>query len=285
MCIHCLLFSSEKKTEPLPQTLDKSNSLESQGNLPSDEENPPNRGKKSKKGSTRPKDHKYTKAYKESMTLSNFLKEALIGLLLGDVYGVRDKPTHNARLTFDQSEAEHSAPRGGTRRGPGPGGGSAPPGAEYLLYLFSLFEPFVGTSPNSTDRKPDKRTGKVYNSLYFHTLAFPCFNPFVDLFYPNGVKVVPANIGELLTEVGLAFWIMDDGGYSHGNLFLHTNSYTLEEVQCLVTTLQTKFILQCKETLRRPGQYAICIPKKELHKVRKLVSQYMHPSMLYKLGG
>jgi hypothetical protein len=63
------------------------------------------------------------------------------------------------------------------------------------------------------------------------------------------------------------------------------NSYTLEEVQCLVTTLQTKFNLQCKETLRRPGQYGICIPKKELHKVRKLVSQYMHPSMLYKLGG
>jgi LAGLIDADG DNA endonuclease family len=49
------------------------------------------------------------------MTLSNFLKEALIGLLLGDVYGVRDKPTHKTRLTFDQSEAEHS---------------------EYLLYLF-----------------------------------------------------------------------------------------------------------------------------------------------------
>jgi len=195
VCIHCLLFSSENKTEPLPQTLDKSNSLESQGNLPSESENPPNRGKKSKKGSTRPKGHKYTKSYKESMTLSNFLKEALIGLL-GDVYGVRDKPTHNARLTFDQSEAEHS---------------------EYLLSLFSLFEPFVGTSPNSTDRKPDKRTGKVYNSLYFHTLAFPCFNPFVGLFYPNGVKVVPANIGELLTEVGLAFWIMDDGGYSHGN--------------------------------------------------------------------
>lgn len=153
------------------------------------------------------------------MTLSNFLKEALIGLLLGDVYGVRDKPTHNARLTFDQSEAEHS---------------------EYLLYLFSLFQPFVGTSPNSTAGRPDKRTGKTYNSLYFHTLAFPCFNAFVDLFYPShpagwggtaGIKVVPANIGELLTEVGLAFWIMEDGGCSHGNLFLHTNSYTLEEVQ------------------------------------------------------
>jgi len=120
--------------------------------------------------------------------------------------------------------------------------------------------------------------------MYFHTFAFSCFNGFVDLFYPNGIKIVPANIGELLTPVGLAFWIMDDGGLSHGNLLLQTNSYTFEEVQLLVNVLQTKFNLSCKKTLRRPGQYAICIPNRELHKVRKLVSQYMHPSMLYKLG-
>lgn len=91
-------------------------------------------------------------------------------------------------------------------------------------------------------------------------MAFPCFNEFVDLFYPYGVKIVPANIGALLTPVGLAFWICDDGGFSHGDLFLHTDSYTLEEVQLLVNVLQTKFNLECWETLRRPGQYAICIP-------------------------
>jgi len=91
------------------------------------------------------------------MILSDFLKQALIGLLLpsaGDVHGMRDKPTHNPRICFDQSEAQHS---------------------EYLLYLFSLFEPFVGTNPTSTDRLPDKRTGKIYSSINFKTLAFPCF--------------------------------------------------------------------------------------------------------------
>jgi len=79
--IHILLFSS--KNEPIiAQTSDKSNNLESQGDLPSNGETP-KPGKKNKKGNTRPKGQKYTKAYKESMTLSNFLKEALIGLLLG----------------------------------------------------------------------------------------------------------------------------------------------------------------------------------------------------------
>jgi len=229
-------------------------------------ENPPKYSKRGKKGTSRPKGLKYTKAYKESMTLSDFLKEALIGLLLGDAHAQRSKPNHNVRLVFDQSEAEHS---------------------EYLKYLFTLFEPYVGTPPKTTDRTPDKRTGKVYNSLYFKTLAFPCFNFLVDLFYPKGVKVIPPTIGELLTPIGLAFWIIDDvpGGISHGNLFLHTDSYTIEEVQKLITVLRTKFNLDCWETLRRPGQYAIYIPKRELHKVRKLVSQFMHPSIIYKISG
>jgi hypothetical protein len=32
------------------------------------------------------------------------------------------------------------------------------------------------------------------------------------MFYPNGKKIVPLDIEEHLTEIGLAFWIMDDGG-------------------------------------------------------------------------
>jgi len=66
--------------------------------------------------------------------------------------------------------------------------------------------------PKITNRKEDKRTGKVYNSLIFKTRMLPCFNYLWDLFYDNKIKKVPLNIGELLTEVGLAFLIMDDGG-------------------------------------------------------------------------
>jgi hypothetical protein len=91
-------------------------------------EKPPKYSKSGKKGTSRPKGLKYTKAYKESMTLSDFLKEALIGLLLGDAHAQRSKPNHNVRLVFDQSEAEHS---------------------EYLKYLFTLFEPYVGTPPKN----------------------------------------------------------------------------------------------------------------------------------------
>jgi hypothetical protein len=114
-------------------------------------------------------DPKYSKAYKLAMTVSSFLDQALSRLLLGDAHLGRGKRQVNARLVFDQSKNEHS---------------------EYIYYLYELFKAFVATEPKSTNRKPDKRTGKVYDSLIFRTLAFPCFNKYYDLFYPNGKKII-----------------------------------------------------------------------------------------------
>src|SRR5690606_11659296 len=128
---------------------------------------------------------------RKNIKLSSFQKEALIGLLLGDVYIEKGKPSHNARLSFDQSLNKHS---------------------EYIMYLYSVFKDFVGTPPKTTNRKPDIRTGKIYNSLQFKTLRYPCFSIYHDLFYSTGIKKLPSNIDKLLTEIGLAFWIMDDGG-------------------------------------------------------------------------
>ena len=48
--------------------------------------------------------------------------------------------------------------------------------------------------------------------------------------------------------------------------------------------LNQKFHLVCKVSQRRPHQWAILIPKRELHKVRALVSIYIHSSMEYKIS-
>lgn len=111
------------------------------------------------------------------------------------------------------------------------------------------------TPPKSTNRKPDKRTGKIYNSLIFKTRMLPCFNYLWDLFYINKIKVVPLNIGDLFTAVGLAFLIMDDGGVgSNGTLNLHTDSYTLSEVNLLIEVLKRNFDINSRKSLKRPGQ-------------------------------
>lgn len=92
--------------------------------------------------------------------------------------------------------------------------------------MYSLFEPLVTMNPVILTRKPDKITGKIYKSIYFRTLALPCLNEYHDIFYKNKIKTIPKNLGELLTPVGLAYWIMDDGGITtHKQTVLHTRSF------------------------------------------------------------
>ena len=77
---------------------------------------------------------------------------------------------------------------------------------EYFDYVFSFFIAFC-----TNDYKPqsrivrDNRTNKIYSSTSFTTMQLPCFNVFKELFYLSNVKVVPNNIYDLLTPIGLAF--------------------------------------------------------------------------------
>jgi hypothetical protein len=111
--------------------------------------------------------------------------------VLGDMSIEKATPNSNVRLRFYQSSNLHS---------------------EYLYFLYYILEDYTLSPPKSTNRKPDKITGKIYNSLIFKTRMLPCFNYLWEFLYADNVKVVPQNIGELLTSSALAFCIMDDGG-------------------------------------------------------------------------
>ena len=96
---------------------------------------------------------------------------------------------------------------------------------------------------------------------------------------------MPLNIGELLTPVGLAFLIMDDGYLgSNGELGLCTHSFSLEEIEMLIKVLQDNFNLYSRKSFVRPGQWTIIIPKRLVNKVCDLTIPHMHKSMWYKLG-
>lgn len=73
------------------------------------------------------------------------------------------------------------------------------------MSIFSHFYNLSGKGPLVTIRKPDPRTGKIYSQLQFKTLVFPCLNAYHELFYLNGKKIIPKNIGDLLTPRALAY--------------------------------------------------------------------------------
>lgn len=145
------------------------------------------------------------------------------------------------------------------------------------------------SSPPKAHTYQDKRTNKKYSSLTLRTKSLPLITEYYNLFYLDGVKVIPNNIGDLLTPLGLAHWIMQDGSFhkvSKG-VALCTDSFTKDEVELLRSVLQEKFNLNC--TIQKaPGKtlnrFRIYISAKSLPILRKLVQSNFQPSMLYKLG-
>ena len=95
------------------------------------------------------------------------------------------------------------------------------------MYLYSIFYNLTGSGPKVYIRKPDLRINQIYSSIAFKTYSLPCLNYYYELFYLNGIKIIPKNIAELLTPRSLAIWICDDGSKDYNNkTILHTRSYT-----------------------------------------------------------
>jgi len=126
-----------------------------------------------------------SKSERANLTLSDPIKEILVGILLGDAHISRRSPTGNSRLLYTQTAVTHK---------------------KYFEYVFSFFISFC-TKEYVCQRKTvtDKRNGKQYSSTTFTTMHLPCFNVFKEMFYVVNVKKVPSNIYELLTRRGLAF--------------------------------------------------------------------------------
>lgn len=185
--------------------------------------------------------------------------EIIIGLLLGDAHGSKAS-SKNTRLLFEQGEVHH----------------------DYLLHLYDLFTDYCKTGPKIYSRF-DKRVNKTYSTIKFSTLTSPLFNYYFETFYLNGKKVIPANLGELLTARGLAYWSMDDGNKTGTGFRLNTQSFSKDENLLLIKILKDNFDLDCTLNTNSKNQHRIYILTKSMNKFKDLVSPYFHKSMLYKL--
>jgi len=157
---------------------------------------------------------KKLKAYKSSLIFPNILYNITIGLILGDLCVSRRYNNSIAVLKFGQGISY----------------------VEYLLHLYELFDLYVGSLPKVYKIN---KNNKVYYQVNFQTLSFIFFDELRNLFYnEKGVKIIPLNIGDLLTPIGLGYWYMDDGNKLNSTFELHTENYTLKEVKLLINVLK-----------------------------------------------
>nr|QVG61556.1 hypothetical protein [Rhizoctonia sp.] len=128
-------------------------------------------------------------------------------------------------------------------------------------------------------------TGKIFSRVKFSTRALPCFNELYELFYPLGKKIVPLNIAELLTPLGLAYWVCDDGSFCKRDrvVIINTQGFSEQEVNFLAKILNDKFKLNCTVNKNRNG-FVIRIPNKSLPILQALLKDIVPSMMLYKIG-
>nr|YP_010555471.1 LAGLIDADG endonuclease [Ramaria rubella]UYR22219.1 LAGLIDADG endonuclease [Ramaria rubella] len=97
--------------------------------------------------------------------------------------------------------------------------------SEYLHFIFNLFkelglikknEPYLGVSVVK---------GKTYNYYSFSTRSLKIWNNLYHIWYKSKVKVIPDNLLNILSPISLAYWLMDDGGWTNNGIHLNSNFF------------------------------------------------------------
>lgn len=78
----------------------------------------------------------------------------------------------------------------------------------FALAVFNLFSTFCSSLPILTTVL---KNGHIFNSISFKTRALPCFTFYLNQFYVNKIKLIPADLLINLDAVAIAYWIMSDG--------------------------------------------------------------------------
>lgn len=168
--------------------------------------------------------------YEELKTTSLTAKQndLIIGSLLGDGSITIGRDCKNARFIERHCEAQK----------------------EYLIWKRDLLKPFTKSKLSIKDSDSHIISGvgcKVQKSYMFSTISHPSLTDFRDLFYRDGVKVVPSNLELLLNDFSFMVWLCDDGCLTFNKkngiyrLDLHTESFTLDENMFLCRLLQKKY--------------------------------------------
>ena len=198
--------------------------------------------------------------------------EVVTGELLGDghiSYDPVNKPNSNARLEFTFA-------------------------ADILYYVnylkFNVLSSICTLSPPTP--WPNPKDGKEPTQYWFGSKSLPAITDIYQSWYKEidgkRVKVLPYNIRELLTPLALAHFLMGDGYFSEGSVFICTDNYTKEEVLRLIEVLHNKFGI--KATIKKrtnPGgaaRWRIRVSRLSIAKLVSLVRPYFISEMLYKLG-
>lgn len=209
-------------------------------------------------------DNKYSPVCKQ-INLSKETIEFIVGTMFGD--GHLSKISKNARIQLTHGDPQK-------------------------FYIDHKADILKEICPNGVKTKLifDKRNNKKYIS---HTLCSYNNRQLTELyqiFYPYKKKKITSKALDLLTDKGLAYFYMDDGGlgkyrFPNGRVAvdLYLNTYwTDEEHEIFIDFIFKKYEILFKK-VKNKGKYRLRIGKKEAPKFIKIVQPYILENFKYKI--
>jgi len=210
---------------------------------------------------------KLLKEYKESLyKFSEFQSEALIGLLLGDASLQTQNKGKTYRIKFEWGNNSKA----------------------YVDHVYALFNEWILSEPHKKIRISPK--GNTVINWGFQTISHQVFNPLADLFIIDNKKSIKKSlIKDYLTDIGLTYWFMDDGGKLDYNknsknksIVLNTQSFTDLEVFNMAKELSEKFKFNT-EVRSNKGKKIIVIKSESYSLFRNKIDTHIIPEMVRKL--
>ena len=180
--------------------------------------------------------------------LPKTLQDALIGNMLGD-----------GHLRFTHKDKE----------GNGSGNAQFSITLKNYDYAFYLRNKIYSSICTQTPLRPWPNpivTGKTPTQYAFSSKSLPALTVLHSQWYilnkekNKFIKIVPLNIGDLLTTIGIAHWIMGDGYWDNSSktVVICTDNFTLSEVELLIIVLKSKFNLTATVQRRIKANKEIC---------------------------
>jgi len=196
------------------------------------------------------------------MELTKQQKNVLIGTILGDGF-LQKTGEKNARLRLEHSQKQK----------------------DYVLWKGNIFGRLFQGKPSYLERIHPK-SKETYKYCRWQSSTTPSFGKWRKYFYPNGKKIIPRDIGEILNEpISLAVWYMDDGYFNKidRNSYIYLGRVTRAEAEILQEAIRKNFGIVATVYDKKNKGHALFFGVNETRKLQHLIRSFIIKSLQYKL--
>ncbi|MBI3558937.1 hypothetical protein HY085_00940 [Candidatus Gottesmanbacteria bacterium] len=153
---------------------------------------------------------------------------------------------------------------------------------DYTYFKWNLLKEICSQKPKQVTSF-HKKYQKTITSWFFNTKTTKQLGLLQKLFYRGNRKIVPRNLGKMLTAKSLAFWVMDDGCFDDNTLILNTQNFSFNKQRILQKVLFENFGLKSGINRDR-SNFRLRIAKESFSSLVQTIEPYIIPSMKYKLS-